>query len=190
MDVLNKAYGLTGMQYTLKGIDRTVNSAWANGDDQSNMKKQLRKGDYKTLNLYYMDKITTPGLPPEALILGQCTFPVTVTEKSDDFFDDGCRMLKLTLPGGTIPGTGKATFEGKTTVHEVGHWNGLFHTFMGGSARDTCQNSTGPSIAGVDAIHNYMNYYDDSCLDQFTPGQIQHLQNMWGKFRKSSNVYA
>ncbi|EQL00112.1 metalloprotease MEP1 [Ophiocordyceps sinensis CO18] len=132
MDVLNQGYAPTGMQYRLRGIDRTVNATWSNGDDQAKMKKRLRKGDYKTLNLYYLERLTAPGLRPRAILLGHCTFPSTVTEKSADFFDDGCRMLISTLPGGVIPATAKVNFDGKITVHEVGHWNGLFHTFMGG----------------------------------------------------------
>lgn len=191
-EVLNKAYAPTGIQYTLQGIDATVDADWTAGKESDQMKKSLRKGDYRTLNLYYVNNITIPGVPPTTIILGQCEFPALVSNWSDVFFKDGCRILLPTLPGGTLPTTLRSAFEGITTVHEVGHWNGLFHTFMGGCneeeggdlvcdkpaeaevskrpkpmdvgcpvGRDTCRNGTGASYAGVDPIHNYMNYYDE-----------------------------
>jgi len=55
-------------------------------------------------------------------ILGYATFP---------FFNagplDGVVMAPFTLPNGAPP-----FGDGKTLVHEAGHWLGLFHTFQGG----------------------------------------------------------
>jgi hypothetical protein len=46
--------------------------------------------------------------------------------------------------------------------------------------RDTCtgsvQDDNVTSEPGVDPIHNYMDYSDDSCLSTFTPGQINRMQ--------------
>lgn len=78
---------------------------------------------------------------------------------------------------------------GATTTHEIGHWFNLYHTFQGQSCSgsgdliadtplqsaptdgcpvgiDTC-----PSAAGVDPIHNYMDYSSDACYEEFTAGQ-------------------
>ena len=43
--------------------------------------------------------------------------------------------------------------------------------------RDSC------SSAGVDPIHNYMDYTDDSCMDNFTPGQTERLQAQMTAYR-------
>jgi hypothetical protein len=71
--------------------------------------------------------------------------------------------------------------KGHTTVHEVGHWFGLMHTFHGSSCNpfagdmvdDTPQESqassgcpigkdSSPGQPGLDPIHNFMDYSGDS----------------------------
>jgi Pregnancy-associated plasma protein-A len=88
---------------------------------------------------------------------------------------------------------------GKTATHETGHWLGLLHTFQGGcnnkgdcvaatpderfpasgspEGLDTCP------APGNDPIHNYMDYSDDSCYDQFTQGQAERMHNFYAYFR-------
>ena len=46
---------------------------------------------------------------------------------------------------------------------------------------DTC-----PSFPGLDPIHNFMGYTDDSCMDEFTPLQFERMDAMWKEFRDNS----
>ena len=160
---MNAAYAPQGISFVLKGTDRTINSNWANDNSELAMKKALRKGTYRSLNLYFLKSLSGN--------LGYCYFPASVTSGSNDFYYDGCSILYSTVPGGSQTNYNY----GQTVTHEVGHWFGLYHTFQGGCTgngdyvsdtpaqasassgcpvgRDSC-----PSQAGVDPIHNYMDY--------------------------------
>jgi hypothetical protein len=82
---------------------------------------------------------------------------------------------------------------GRTVTHEVGHYLGLDHTFAGSCSNsytsgdlivDTnpessptggCPNSR--TSCGLPApIHNYMDYSDDRCMNQFTPEQANRMR--------------
>ncbi|EHA55186.1 hypothetical protein MCOR27_007509 [Pyricularia oryzae] len=185
--VMNEDYAPSGIQFVLKGTDRTVNANWARDSGETAMKTALRKGTYKDLNLYFLSSI--PGG-----ILGYCYFPASATTSTVRL--DGCTIASGTVPGGSI-----SRFNlGKTAVHEVGHWFGLYHTFQGGCngqgdlvddtpaqasassgcpiGRDSC-----PNQPGLDPIHNYMDYSDDSCYEEFTPGQNARMSSMFAQFR-------
>jgi len=182
MDVLNKGFASTGISYYLKGIDRTTNLDWynlagSNAADQTAMKKALRKGDVKTLNVYSVGNA--------AGYLGYATFPWQYAANPKN---DGVVIIFSSMPGGTaVP-----YHLGDTLTHEAGHWVGLYHTFQGGcdspgdyvsdtpaeksaafgcpKGRDTC------SGGGQDPIYNYMDYTDDACMNQFTKGQRSRLR--------------
>lgn len=53
LDVLNAQYAPYGVSFNLVGTTRTVNSGWADDSNQLAMKRSLRKGDYKTMNVYF-----------------------------------------------------------------------------------------------------------------------------------------
>jgi hypothetical protein len=133
---LTQAYAGYSIGYRLMGIDRSTNNIWAaNGDDYA-MKSTLRRGTYSSLNIYYQSQLqataNTPGITPGDTLLGFCSLPsagVTATTPVDDYVVDGCNILSGTMPGGNYGGYNL----GGTTVHEVGHWNGLLHTFNGGT---------------------------------------------------------
>lgn len=167
MKALNDHWKPSGFQFLLKNTTRTINQDWATDKDQLRMKKLLRQGTYKSLNLYFLAKMK---------YLGYCYLPGRVSPGSEAFYLDGCSNLAATVPGG---GAGGGRFdEGKTTTHEVGHWLGLLHTFDGGCSgagdevddtppqdkptsgcpkdKDTC-----PNHPGKDPIHNYMDYSDE-----------------------------
>jgi hypothetical protein len=162
--VLQQAFAPHGFTFTLLGTDFTVNSNWAQDGNELAMKRQLRKGTYKDLNLYFLRSVGGN--------FGYCYFPTSgASPGSTTFIQDGCSILYTTVPGGSATNYNL----GHTVTHEVGHWFGLYHTFQGGctgagdSVADTpaqASSTTGcptgrdscPNQAGVDPIHNYMDY--------------------------------
>lgn len=89
---MNDDYAQAGISFRLLGTTRTVNSQWANDGNELAMKKALRKGDYKTLNVYFQN--LGDGL------LGYCYFPVN-GPTADDKIYDGCSVLFSSVPGGS-----------------------------------------------------------------------------------------
>lgn len=189
--VLNNAYAGTGFSFKVVRIDRTGNAAWyvmsPGSTAEAEAKAFLRRGTAADLNLY----IANPG----AGLTGWASFPSSYAKNPTD---DGVVLLFSTLPGGsTAPYN-----EGDIATHEVGHWLGLYHTFQGGCkgrgdfvsdtpaeaspafgcpvSRDTC---TAKKDAGLDPIHNFMNYSDDACMFEFTAGQAVQAQGAWDAYR-------
>lgn len=193
INVLNAAYGdVTRFQFNLVGTTYTDNANWYDNCDTSSVeaaiKTALRQGDSSTLNVYSCG-MTGSGL------LGWATFP---SWYDGNPIDDGVMILDGSVPGGWA----SPYNEGDTLTHEVGHWLGLYHTFQGGCNgagdsvddtpaerdpaygcpvnRDSCNRS-----AGVDPIHNFMDYSDDYCMFEFSAGQATRSSSAWDLYRET-----
>jgi len=193
INVMNQIYAKYGFQFKLVNYYYIKNANWAvdeNGGEYQ-MKQALRKGDYRSLNIYFIYDISGN--------LGYCYYPQSgASPGSEVFIYDGCTILYNTVPGGSYVDYN----QGKTAVHEVGHWFGLLHTFEGESCSgsgdqisDTPQQSSPtsgcpasrnscPNQAGNDPINNYMDYSSDSCYTQFSAGQNQRMVNMYNTYRR------
>ncbi|WP_392545062.1 zinc metalloprotease [Oryzobacter telluris] len=204
MTVLNDSFGgrtaalasKTPFQFELAKTTWTVNPAWYKvtpGKVERDMKAELYEGDSRVLNVYAAD--IGDGL------LGWAYFPKGYNNGRD--FIDGVVMLDESMPGGVDPETGKPWKYGlgDTLTHEVGHWLMLDHTFNKGcsaagdyvddtpkeaqpqfncpDAPDTCP------ARGLDPIHNFMDYTQDSCMNMFTKGQAERMSDAWRAFRAS-----
>jgi Pregnancy-associated plasma protein-A len=198
--VLNESYNgrtggaNTGFGFELAGVTRTTNATWftqmvTNLSVELEAKNALKRGGDGTLNIYTVD-----GGP----YLGFAYFPDIVTDPTYRNLD-GVVLDWRSLPGGTFA----IYSEGDTATHEVGHWLALYHTFDGKCGnkgdyvadtpaefspafncpvgRDTC---AGASQAGLDPIHNFMDYTQDSCMYEFTAGQASRMQAAWTAFRQ------
>jgi len=196
MRVLNDSYSGgtavdaadTPFRFDLTKTTYTVNPAWYTvvpGKNERDMKQALYTGDARTLNVYAAN--IGGGL------LGWSYFPKGYNNGRD--FIDGVVMLDESMPGGTA---GKYAL-GDTLTHEVGHWLLLEHTFAHGCAAsgdyvaDTPREATAQfdcptgadtcTAPGLDPIHNFMDYTQDSCMNMFTPGQAERMSDAWVAFR-------
>jgi hypothetical protein len=194
INVLNLSFGGfyggvdTGFRFTLAGLDFTNNAEWFAQETfaaEVAMKSALKKGDATALNIY-----STSG----GGFLGWAYYPKIVTSNQNQVLD-GVVIHYCSVPGGPIEGFNL----GYTATHEAGHWLGLAHTFEQGCqghgdyvddtpaeatptsgcpiGKDTC---TAP---GSDPIHNYMDYSDDPCYNQFTAGQETRMQEQFLHWR-------
>jgi Pregnancy-associated plasma protein-A len=190
IDVLNATFGGnesnnaadTGFTFTLAGVDRYFNNTWHRDGASTKYRSQTRQGGADALNVWLVD----------FAYLGIATFPWDYAKRPNI---DGIRVHYDSLPGGGIENFNL----GETATHEAGHWLGLYHTFQGGcnppgdevddtpaqasptsgcpEGRDSCP------AAGLDPIHNYMDYSYDNCYTEFTLGQSQRMDEAWTAYR-------
>lgn len=190
IQVLNDAYAGTPFTFELLSVDRTTNASWytmsPGSAAETAAKTTLREGDANALNIYTAN--------PGGGLLGWATFPWNYGSEP---LNDGVVVLFSSLPGGSaVPYD-----EGDTGTHEVGHWLGLYHTFQGGCTVANDRVSDTPAerapaygcpvgrnscllFPGDDPIYNFMDYVDDACMVEFTPGQGERMDAMHELYRE------
>ncbi|OAQ98769.1 hypothetical protein LLEC1_06228 [Akanthomyces lecanii] len=200
MRVLNNNYASTGYQFSLQDVSYTVDYTWSDirtDWDLTRLKAYLRKGTYADLNLYYFRSITDYNTGSG--LTGYCNYPANGNDYGV-YNNDGCNLHVETMPGGTF----SPWNQGKITSHEVGHWFGLIHPWgdyntggcsgAGDQVSDTpaqyspdygCRvgYDSCPYSPGTDPVRNIMGYSDNSCVNEFTAGQITRMNTMYGQYR-------
>jgi hypothetical protein len=108
----------------------------------------------------------------------------------------GDRIVILYSSCGRNAPIGPPYNQGRTLTHEMGHFLGLYHTFQGGCASVAACYNNGDYICDTNAesspvfgcpgsssscstpnpYHNYMDYSDDLCMEEFTPEQVNRLR--------------
>ncbi|KAI1344780.1 hypothetical protein F5Y15DRAFT_421905 [Xylariaceae sp. FL0016] len=202
LDVMNKAFAPHDIQFTLESVTRKVENSLArspfgnmDGAALDAYWKKSHVGGYDTVNLWFYSNFPSR-------VFGACSLPKD-DFPADSYHQDGCHIASGTMPGGEIVDYNL----GYTAVHEVGHWLGLLHTFQGLSCKgngdmisDTPQESRStqgcpkpykdscPENEGTDPIHNYMDYGNDPCYEEFTAGQQTRMHNSWAKYREGKSA--
>lgn len=205
-DVLQSTFSNYGFNLTLVNVSRIVDEVAGKGfyaDDSIEIpdfdaymafRTATRRGGYDALNIYFLSDLNDG-------ISGSCNFPTVVEEGTQYFYQDGCWVNGDSMPGLSSNETTPPN-KGHTAIHEAGHWFGLLHTFSGrfcetgnDQVADTPAQSGGstgcpvgrdscPDLPGLDPIHNFMDYSDDTCTTEFTPGQMERMHQRFNSYRR------
>jgi hypothetical protein len=196
IEVLNedfRAYGGgtggtdTRIQFTLAGVTRTTSNTWYN--DGGGYYNSLAWDPDEYLNIYSNSAGGYLGyayVPSGGGVVGNLWDRVVVY------------WATVGRPGPY----GDPYDLGRTVTHEVGHSLGLYHTFDGGCASaSSCYDNgdlicdTNPesspnfspctrfTCGSLDPTHNYMDYSDDVCMNQFTLDQAHRMRCTLQNFR-------
>ncbi|KAJ3503909.1 hypothetical protein NMY22_g18089 [Coprinellus aureogranulatus] len=191
--VLNRDYASTNISWNLVNVTRIHNAdwftnVWPGSPQEDQMKRTYHKGgNSSALNVF------TCGFNATDRTLGYATLPSAYLR---DPIHDGLMIRYTTLPWGNNTNYNL----GRTMVHELGHWLGLYHTFEGGctgvgdNVEDTAPEASGaegcpvgrkscPGSKIEDPIHNFMDYSFDSCMTHFTAGQAVRMHEAIWAFR-------
>lgn len=163
------------------GITRSTDDTWF--DDAGNYYDALAWDTRRYMNIFTNRASGTLGYVPDLPQGG------IVGTHSD-------RVVILWAAFGRNAPIGPPFDLGRTATHEVGHYLGLYHTFDAGCGTPSECYTTGdricdtnPEAAPVfgcpatssscgtpDPFHNFMDYSDDACYEEFTREQINRMR--------------
>jgi len=203
--ILNSTYEKFNISFKLVSTDVTANDNWFQnasyfGDTLAleQMTKALARNPEKVMNVYtnnskYLGESTYPWYPEKGTAGDYIVMNFNALADGPGTFFEGKYM------------------QGKTLVHEAGHFLGLLHTFEGGSpVCDSDQNDgctfgdqvddtpaqkicyfegcdlnlhSCPSGPGNDPVKNFMGYNPDNCMTEFTRGQGDRMRQNIIRYR-------
>jgi PKD repeat protein len=175
------------------GINRVISPQWTYHEqaDAVFMKGLIQWNPRMYFNIWVPRTIETANGTGQ--VIGYATFPFSLSVSPN--------LDGVVIHSDYFGRNSSAAYQGETTVHEAGHWLGLFHTFQNGcqgASAATCTsqgdrvcdtpqaaaaNFGCPSINSctdtptdfVDQIENYMDYSDGTCTNMFTQGQKDRI---------------
>ncbi|KAK7518017.1 uncharacterized protein IWZ02DRAFT_483045 [Phyllosticta citriasiana] len=135
--ILRDFYSPLGFDFELKQIlyydYAHESSGWY---PQWKMMESLRVGTYHTLNVFIVVQVYDDEDPDDGDTIGLTNLPFQGAKWNSPILGrDGVRMAISVLVG-DHDASDEEHNEGKTLLHEVGHWLGLVHVFRGGCDPD------------------------------------------------------
>eukprot|EP00039_Didymoeca_costata_P021306 m.344130 g.344130 ORF g.344130 m.344130 type:complete len:740 (+) comp23876_c0_seq1:75-2294(+) len=209
LDVMNQAFsnghgncppgkGDTGIQFKIHDVQYVDNADWTKNclNRQTAIRNAHWMDSKKYINIYVCQM---------GSYLGLAKYPWAHSE--------GSRSQSMFISTRSLPGFQPQYEscdyscrynEGKTCVHEMGHYLGLYHTFnqnkcsASSSDGDKVSDTPPQSKAGTgcssdsctfdnldDPNWSYMDYSNDNCMTCFSPGQTTRMRSMIERYRSN-----